>query len=147
MSQTDLKGTLPSAAVNLVSSGQPMIVYNIRRLLNQDKAKKDAVTRKIGAPSTYQELLAVAQKGGASGGFKGDIVEIFGDPSGSSSSSQLKASTIDRSKVPAANAAPSASSSNKKSGPKKKAPHESKLNALALLILFLPVVLYYAVDR
>ena len=98
---------VPSAAVNLVSSGQPMIVYNIRRLLNQDKAKKDAVTRKIGAPSTYQELLAVAQKGGASGGFKGDIVEIFGDPSGSTSSSQLKASTIDRSKVPAANAAPS----------------------------------------
>ncbi len=122
-----------------------MIVYNIRRLLDQDKAKKDTVPRKIGTPSTYQELLTIAQKGGASGGFKGDIVEVFGDPSGSSS--QLKASTIDRSKVPVTTVASSTSSGSKKSGPKKKAPHESKLNAVALLILFLPVVLYYAVDR
>ncbi len=139
---------MPSAVVNLVSGTQPMIVYNVRRLLNEDKKKPGAVSRKINAPVSYQELLTIAQKGGQSGGKVDDITEIFGDPSNSAAaeggSTQAKVSTIDRSKVPTPAAAAAIS---RKAAPKKRSTAESKLNSVALLILFLPPMLYYAVAR
>ena len=125
-----------------------MIVANIRRLIEQDK-KKNGPGRKIDTPTTYQELLAISIKGG--GNKPDDVVEISHDE-GSKNSKQVSNSQIDRSKVAAASkdaaaAAAAATPAAPAKKPKKKTAQENKLNAIALLVLFLPPLLYYAVDR
>lgn len=36
LTQSDLKGTLPATVVNFVSSSQPLIIANLRRVMEED---------------------------------------------------------------------------------------------------------------
>ena len=41
--QTNLKGTIPSTVVNMVSTNQPMILATLRKLLDEDAKKNGRV--------------------------------------------------------------------------------------------------------
>jgi hypothetical protein len=57
--QTDLKGALPTSLVDHVSSTQPLILANLRAVLDNDVAAGKLAIGKFKSP-TYEELLFVA---------------------------------------------------------------------------------------
>jgi hypothetical protein len=51
--QSDLKGSLPTSVVNLVSGTQPLIVFAIKKTLTEEFAKKGEPSKWSGKKFTY----------------------------------------------------------------------------------------------
>lgn len=123
--QSDLKGNIPKSVRTIVSSTQPLIVANIRKVLEED-AKRDESVAHIPTNFTFQDLY------------------------------NIKVAT--QVLPPASSAAPAANDGVRQALPNRTAPRptsvnpkskkiQRKITTASLLVLLLPVVLYYLVDR
>jgi activator of HSP90 ATPase len=122
-----LKGTLGSTVINFVSTAQPSILSTMLKVMNNDK-KKGKNTRALEQKTTYAELVTTASHS--------QYTEPGTTSSGGSGSSS-SGSSGSGSSVPV----------TRRATLLKNAAKNEKINIIALLILFMPALLYYVVDK
>ena len=125
--QSDLKGNIPKSVRNIVSSTQPLIVANIRKVLEED-AKRDESIASVPTNFTFQDLYNIK------------VATQVLPPASASSNSSANNDGV-RQAVPN-RTFPRSSSVNPKSRKEQR-----NITTVSLLVLLLPVVLYYVVDR
>lgn len=147
--QTDLKGTIPSSAINLMSSIQPMNLANIKTYLEStsNTISRGSLLSRPNKPVTIQDLLFAYENSKTK--TNSIVIDSPSDDtnlnrqsaSGTNTGSTTETSSSATEKV--RNAVKSAVDKATDIDERRKKLHD--LNTVSLLVLFMPVALYYAV--
>jgi hypothetical protein len=131
---SDLKGSLGSTVVNFVSTSQPAILSTVNKTLNNDK-KKGKTMRPIDQKTTYADLVSTISGNVhyAEDQASEKVSGAGGNKSGAAGTGAVSASAS----VPV----------QRRATLLKNAAKAQKINLTSLLILFMPGLLYYVVDR
>lgn len=132
----DLKGSIPGTIVNLVSNSQPMILLTLRNLMNKAKSA-GAITNPVDKRSTYSELVTYMSD---------ELYKSCGGAASGGTAPATGAAAATASKVGAKSAGGAGAGVGRGSSLLKMAAKTPHINGVALLILFLPPLLYYVLE-
>jgi len=138
--QCDLRGNLPVSIINLVSSMQPMLLANIRTVLEADSSSKSRpmLMARPNKPVTFQDLLFAFENTKSTKSALSTATDV-GEDSAVSDSQKTEPTASDKVRHAVKSAV------DRATDPAQRRKKLHKLNTVSLMVLLLPVALYYAV--
>jgi hypothetical protein len=154
----DLKGSIPNTIINLVCNNQPMILMTLKQLMDKEKKNgkypnppdhkssySDFVTFISDALFESTQASAGGGGGSSSSSSSGGASAARGGNTGSLSSSAAASSTANGTNNAAAKAR-NLNAGVRGSSLLKMSTKSPRINSIAMLILFLPPLLYYVLE-
>lgn len=148
----DLKGSIPGTVVNLVSNSQPMILLTLKQLMLKAK-QRGSILNPLDKRTSYSELVtfmadelykscggANNASGNAANGSSNSPVAPSGNAAGAASGASAPAAAV------VAAAAAAKKPVGRGSTLLKQAARTPHINFIAMLVVFLPVLLFFVLS-